>query len=125
MVAPMRPGLLTRLLFVSYCLEAGMFLLMVPWSPAWDRTMAQLPLPHLAAALRSSFGRAALAGFGMVHLIWGVHDLDALWPRGRAKMPDAVDAAHTAPPAEPPSAQENAADSGLDAEAPGAANPGV
>ncbi|HXU29443.1 MAG TPA: hypothetical protein VN851_02600 [Thermoanaerobaculia bacterium] len=117
----MRPGLLTRLLFASYCLEAGMFLLMVPWSPAWDRTVVQLPVPLLAAALRSSFARAALAGFGMVHLIWGVHDLDALWPRGREKTPAATDAA----PAEPPSAPERPADSGLEAEAPGAANSGV
>jgi hypothetical protein len=114
----MRPGLLTRLLFVSYCLEAGMFLLMVPWSPAWDRTMAQLPILWLAAALRASFGRAALAGFGMVHLIWGVHDLDALWPRGRAKVEAAVSV-------EPPAAPERAADSGLEAEAPGATNPGI
>ncbi len=114
----MRPGLLTRLLFVSYCLEAGMFLLMVPWSPAWDRTMAHLPFPLLSGILRSTFGRAALAGFGMVHLIWGVHDLDALWPRGRAKAPAAADAA-------PPAAPERPADPGLDAETPGAANPGV
>ncbi len=111
----MRPGLLTRLLFVSYCLEAGMFLLMVPWSPAWDRTVSQLPVPLIAAALRATFGRAALAGFGMVHLIWGVHDLDSLWPRGKGKTSEGTGAA---PPAEPP------ADSGLDAGAPGAA-PGV
>lgn len=114
----MRPGMLTRLLFVSYCLEAGMFLLMVPWSPAWDRTMALLPVPLVAAALRSLLGRSALAGFGMVHLIWGIHDLDALWPRGKGKTP-------AAPPAEPPASPERAADSGLDGEAPGAATPGV
>jgi hypothetical protein len=118
----MRSGLLTRLLFVSYCLEAGMFLLLVPWSPAWDRTMAQLPVPLLAAALRSTFARSALAGFGMVHLIWGVHDLDALWPRNRPKAPAATDAA---PPVETSPAPERAADPGLDADAPGAASPGV
>lgn len=118
----MRPGLLTRLLFVSYCLEAGMFLLMVPWSPAWDRTVARLPIPLLAAALRSTFGRAALAGFGMVHLIWGIHDLDSLWPRWGKSPAPAASAPPGAPP-EPPA--EPAGRSGLDAETPGAANPGV
>ncbi len=101
---PMRAGLITRLLFVSYCLEAGMFLLMVPWSPAWDRTIAQLPVPMLVSVLRWSFTRAALAGFGLVHLIWGIHDLDALWPRGRSQA--------EVPP-------------GVDAKAPNASNPGV
>ncbi len=81
-----------------------MFLLMVPWSPAWDRTIAQLPAPMLVSALQESFTRAALAGFGMVHLIWGIHDLDALWPRGRSK-------AEVAP--------------GVDAKVPNAPNPGV
>jgi hypothetical protein len=117
----MRPGLLTRLLFVSYCLEAGMFLLMVPWSPAWDRTVVQLPVPLLAATLHTAIARSALAGFGMVHLIWGVHDLDALWPRARAKAA----APETAPPADPPAVPERAGDTGLDPEAPGAATPGV
>jgi len=80
----MRPGTLLRLLFVAYCLEAGLFLVMVPWSPMWDRTLLRLPLlPALRFALFHPLGRACLSGFGLVHLIWGIDDLDALWPRRR------------------------------------------
>lgn len=110
----MRPGLLTRLLFVSYCLEAGMFLLMVPWSPAWDRTVARLPFPLLAAMLQATFGRAALAGFGMVHLIWGIHDLDSLWPRRGKSSTPAAPTPRAALPSNPG-----------DPETPGAASSGV
>ncbi len=121
----MRPGLLTRLLFVSYCLEAGMFLVMVPWSPAWDRTAIQIPIPFLAAIFHTTFARAALSGFGMVHLIWGVHDLNDLWPRPRREVPAAASvASEVSGTSDAPSAGHRAAEPETPG-APGAATPGI
>ena len=70
-----------RVLFVVYCLEAGLFLVVLPWTPTWDRL-----------AMLSGFGgiggsgahgvwgaawlRGAITGFGLSHLVWAVHDLD-------------------------------------------------
>ena len=113
----MRSGLITRLLFISYCLEAGMFLLMVPWSPAWDRTVAMIPMLGLGAVLRSTFGRATLSGFGAIHLIWGIHDLDSLWPRKRSRRMTAADADSTS--------LEPADEATAAADAPAPSNPGV
>ena len=73
-----------RLLFVFYCLEAGAFLCAAPWLPTWDRTMVQLPPRALRELLLEPALRGALSGFGMVHLVWGFHDLVAMIGRRRS-----------------------------------------
>lgn len=64
-----------RWLFVLYCFEAGAFLVTAPWLPTWDRTMIQLPLRSLREALLEPALRGTVSGFGVVHLVWAVHDL--------------------------------------------------
>ncbi len=70
-----------RLLFILYCLEAGLFLVFAPWVPVWDRQMIQIPLGDLRAALLHPLFRGGVTGFGVLHLLWAVHDFD-LWLRG-------------------------------------------
>lgn len=83
-----------RALFFVYCLEAGLFLVVLPWTPTWDR----LSLAGPAVALRAWLGLGALgsatlgagwlrglaSGFGLVHLVWAAHDLDEFLRRTRA-----------------------------------------
>ena len=76
-------GTVGRLLFVLYCVEAGVFLLLAPWSPVWDRVWAQVPLAGLYPLALKPVVRAAVSGFGLVHLVWGAHDLE-LWLERRA-----------------------------------------
>lgn len=73
---------LGRLLFVFYCVEAGAFLLLAPWSLVWDRTLAEISHGALYSFLAEPLARGAVSGFGLVHLIWGAHDLD-LWLKMR------------------------------------------
>ena len=78
----MRFSTLLRLFFILYCFEAGLILLFAPWFPQWDPIMTRL-LPSQALrslALHPGF-RGAVTGFGMVHLVWGAHDLLALLTR--------------------------------------------
>jgi hypothetical protein len=72
----MRSGTFLRVLFVLYCIEVGVMLLLVPWSPAWDRAVIQVPSLAVHNLLLHPAMRGALSGFGLVHLVWGVHDLD-------------------------------------------------
>jgi hypothetical protein len=74
----MRSSNLTRFFFVLYCLEAGTLLLFLPWSPTWDRAMMNLSFPTLRLLLLHPFLRGGLSGLGLVHLVWGAHDLQAL-----------------------------------------------
>jgi hypothetical protein len=78
----MRAGTVTRILFVLYCLEAGLVLALAPWNPAWDRLVVQISLSGARNALLHPLTRAGITGFGLVHWVWGLHDLH-LWLRER------------------------------------------
>lgn len=89
-----------RILFVLYCVEAGVFLLLTPWSPRWEQSLIELPATGLTLFLLHPAVRGAISGFGLVHLIWGAHDLD-LWlaaRRGAAEEPRRAATVDEAPP---------------------------
>jgi hypothetical protein len=81
----MRMTTFLSLLFVLYCAEAGVLLIFAPWWPVWDRMLIQLPLPGLRNLMLHPFARGGVTGFGLVHLVWGAHDLHALLFRRRAR----------------------------------------
>ena len=71
-----------RLFFILYCFEAGLFLLFAPWFQEWDRIMMQIiRFQALRGFVLHPWFRGALTGFGMVHLVWGAHDLITLLTR--------------------------------------------
>jgi len=72
----MESGSFVRVLFVLYCIEAGVLLLLAPWSASWDRTVIRIPNFAVQIFLAHPMFRGAISGFGLVHLVWGVHDLD-------------------------------------------------
>lgn len=81
----MRSDVIFRLLFIFYCFEAGIFLVLAPWYPMWARTLGQLPLgPFYEISVHPVF-RGGVTGFGLVHLIWGAHDLGHLLFRRRRR----------------------------------------
>lgn len=63
------------LLFVLYCIEAGLFFLIVPWTRFW----AVHPLLHstdmVAALAGSGYVRGLISGFGLMHLILGIREV--------------------------------------------------
>lgn len=83
----MRASFLFRLLFILYCVEAGTFLVLAPWSPVWDRTLIQIPLELLRNACLHPIVRSGVSGFGIIHLVWGAHDLDELIFRRKLRAP--------------------------------------
>ncbi len=73
-----------RTFFIIYCVEAGVFLLLSPWSPRWDEAIVQISNLGLRELLFDPAVRGAISGFGLVHLLWGAHDLD-LWLASRKR----------------------------------------
>ena len=71
-------------LFILYCVEVGTLLVMLPWSPYWDRLAIGLPMVELQLFTLRPWVRGAVTGFGLLHLVWGAHDLDA-WLVGRRR----------------------------------------
>lgn len=63
--------------FFFYCVTVGSVLLVAPWSAGWNVLVGHLPPPALAI-LGHPLVRGGVSGFGLVHFVWGVHDLTAL-----------------------------------------------
>lgn len=87
----MRSESLFRVLFVVYCLEAGVFLVVAPWTEGWQRVAMLMPYGVLRSLLSLSWLRGLVSGFGFVHLVWAAHDIDLVLrgvpARGAAARP--------------------------------------
>ena len=63
------------LFFALYCLEAGLFFTVVPWTRVWTMN----PVLHNTVALSlwadNPFLRGLISGFGIAHLLIGVRDI--------------------------------------------------
>lgn len=66
------------LFFAIYCLEAGMFFIIVPWTKSWALNPLLHATPALTALADNPFMRGLISGFGLVHLIIGLHDIAML-----------------------------------------------
>jgi len=66
------------LFFALYCLEAGLFFLVVPWTRVWTLSPLWQHNAALSAMAGNPFVRGLVSGFGIVHLILGVRDILAL-----------------------------------------------
>jgi hypothetical protein len=85
-----------RLFFILYCFEAGLLLFFAPWFREWDQIMMQIvPSQGLRSFLLQAWVRGAITGFGVVHLVWGAHDLLAVLTR-RSSETSAETSAETA-----------------------------
>ncbi len=78
---PVRLDPLFRILFVVYCVEAGLFLFVSPWTPSWERLIAVAPWDALSDLALSAPSRGLVSGFGLVHLLWAMHDVDLMLRR--------------------------------------------
>jgi hypothetical protein len=61
-------SVLSRLIFLAYFVEVGLVLLVVPWSPFWDRNYFFHAWPALEAMTRSNWVRGAVSGLGVINL---------------------------------------------------------
>jgi hypothetical protein len=66
------------LFFALYCVEAGLFFTIVPWTMIWTLN----PLLHgsvvVAAAADNPFVRGFVSGVGLLHLLIGIRDIFAI-----------------------------------------------
>ena len=77
----------TRLLFAAYFLEAGLILMVAPWSTFWDRNFFAESVPALEGILASPFARGAVSGIGAITAVAGLSELGALFISRRRSEP--------------------------------------
>ena len=72
-------SVLGRLVFLAYFVEVGLLLLVVPWSPFWDRNYFLDLWPAVEAVLRSNLARGAVSGLGLINLWAALAELATLF----------------------------------------------
>lgn len=90
----MRAEPMFRGVFLIYCVEAGLFLLLAPWLQAWNNAALLLPFGPVRDLLLASWIRSLVSAFGLVHLVWGLHDLDLFLRRNAYPIDDSAPARH-------------------------------
>lgn len=78
---------MSRILFAAYFLEAGLMLVLVPWTSFWDRNLFFASSPPLRDLVRNSFVRGAVSGIGVVTVLAGLAEIAALFAARRAAGP--------------------------------------
>jgi hypothetical protein len=72
-------SVLSRLIFLAYFVEVGLLLLVVPWSPFWERNYFVQLWPALDGLVRSNLVRGAVSGMGVVNLWAAMSELGGLF----------------------------------------------
>ncbi len=65
---------IAAVLYLFYLFEAGLFLLLVPWSSIWEGNYFLAQIPLLRSLCLNPFSRGAVSGVGFLHLVVGVVD---------------------------------------------------
>jgi hypothetical protein len=60
--------------FILFCLEMGIVLVLFPWSSMWDRNYFFTLAPRWAALFASSYVRGAVSGIGLVNVAIAVSE---------------------------------------------------
>ena len=59
---------MTAVLFITFCLEVGFFLLIFPWTDYWEGNYFSTLIPALQPYWENSYFRGAVSGLGVVNL---------------------------------------------------------
>jgi hypothetical protein len=54
--------------FITFCLEMGLFLLIFPWTDSWDGNYFSSLVPQLKPVWDNLYVRGAISGVGVVNL---------------------------------------------------------
>ncbi len=75
------------LFFALYCLEAGLFFAVVPWTRIWTMNTLLHDLPAVAFLADNPYVRGFVSGIGMLHLIFGIRELVRITRARRSSTP--------------------------------------
>lgn len=64
-----------RLLLTVFFFEAGLVLVVLPWSGYWERNYFAQLWPALQAFLMNDYVRGAVSGLGLVNVLAGVAEI--------------------------------------------------
>ena len=62
-------------IYVLYCLEVGVFLIVFPWMQLWGENLLLVYYPFLKVVFLNNFFRGAVSGLGVANLILGAWEV--------------------------------------------------
>jgi len=65
----------SRLLVAAYLIEAGVLLVLAPWSALWQRNYFGAHFPLLGVWMLSPYVKGAVTGIGLITALGGLRDL--------------------------------------------------
>ena len=66
-----------RLLVAAYLVEAGLLLVIAPWTASWDHNYFGMLVPALGNIMINQFVRGGVSGIGLITAVSGLRDLTA------------------------------------------------
>jgi hypothetical protein len=72
------------LLLAAYFLEAGLILVVAPWSAFWDRNFFANAAPVIEYLVASPYARGAVSGVGLVTVLAGLAELGGAFASRRS-----------------------------------------
>jgi ABC-type transport system involved in cytochrome c biogenesis permease subunit len=76
-----------RLLLTAFFFEAGLVLLIIPWSIYWEQNYFVQALPAVQAFITNDFVRGAVSGLGVVNLLAGFREIRTFLTTPRIQEP--------------------------------------
>ena len=76
---------MTRLLLAAFFVEAGLALILVPWSGYWERNYFAEAIPALQSAMMNDYVRGAVSGLGVVNVAAGLIELLSMFAAQRER----------------------------------------
>jgi hypothetical protein len=70
-----RLGRILKVIYILYCIEAGIFLLWLPWLSIWDANFFTFIYPQILPVITNSFLKGAVLGLGIVNIMIGIHEV--------------------------------------------------
>jgi hypothetical protein len=59
---------MSAVVFITFCLEMGLFLLIFPWTESWDSNYFSGLMPQMKSFWDNLYVRGAVSGLGVVNL---------------------------------------------------------
>lgn len=65
---------LSLVIYVAFCIEVGMLLIVLPWTQVWTENSLLLTRPELKTFLQQGFVRGVVTGLGILDLWLGISE---------------------------------------------------
>ncbi|MDA2927624.1 hypothetical protein MYX78_10425 [Acidobacteria bacterium AH-259-G07] len=62
-------------IYILYCFEVGIFLVIFPWMRLWEQNLLLEYSPYLRFVFLNNFFRGAVSGLGLANLMLGVWEI--------------------------------------------------